>query len=282
MSLIELKAIFSGLVFICGGVCVLLPWVLGRGDRAERLMAWGNAFAGGVLGGAGLVHLLSGGANEFRALAPALEYPLAFVLAEAGFLLILLIEAVIVADHPDPSVSLLHVGSGSPGHEIGPQALIVQPRPVIYLLLLVLSIHSVIVGIALGAQSSVSKALIVFIAVAAHKMMAGFALGISFRRAGATLSRTTPMAGFFSDRRTAMAARTGKAFRIPAPTMSRCRPHAWTTTSARRTCCGFGSGPIPGCRPCGQTLLTRSLTPSRRNPCIPLPPGTRTCSRQLW
>ena len=80
MSLIALKAIFCGLVFICGGVGVLLPWVLGRGDRAERLMAWGDAFAGGVLGGAGLVHLLSGGANEFRALAPALEYPPAFVL----------------------------------------------------------------------------------------------------------------------------------------------------------------------------------------------------------
>ena len=105
---------------------------------------------------------------------------------------------MIVADHPDPSLSLLHVGSGSPGHEIGPQALIVQPRPVIYLLLLVLSIHSVIVGIAEGAQSSASKALIVFIAVVAHKTMAGFAIGISYRRSGSTLPRTAPVAVFFA------------------------------------------------------------------------------------
>ena len=198
ISLIELKAIFSGLVFIGGGVGVLLPWALGRGERADRWMAWGDAFAGGVLGGAGLVHLLSGGADEFRALAPALKYPLAFLLAGAGFLLILLIEAVIVVDHPDPSVSLLHVRSGNAGHEIGHQCPAARPHPAIYLLLLVLSIHSAIVGVALGAQRSASNALIVFIAIAAHKMMAGFALGISYRRAGATLSRTTSVAGFFS------------------------------------------------------------------------------------
>lgn len=68
LSLFELKTIFSGLVFISGGVGVLLPWVLGRRAAAARFMAWGNAFAGGVLGGAGLVHLLSGGAGECRAI----------------------------------------------------------------------------------------------------------------------------------------------------------------------------------------------------------------------
>jgi len=193
MSLVELKTLSLGLVFIAGMVSVLLPWAIGAGAPAERLMAWGNAFAGGVLGGAGLIHLLNGGASEFQALAPGLDYPLAFVLAGAGFLLILLIEAVIVADHSGPGVEVRRFDSGSAGREIGS-----QPHAVIYVLLLVLSIHSIIVGIAMGAQRSVSTALIVFIAIVAHKMGAGFALGITYRRAGSSLRRTAPIAAFFS------------------------------------------------------------------------------------
>jgi len=181
MNLVELKALFSGLVFIIGGVGTLLPWALARGARAERFMAWGNAFAGGVLGGAGLIHLLSSGVHDFRALAPGLNYPFAFVLAGAGFLLILLTEAVIVADH-----------------ETGPKARSFKPHPVIYALLLVLSIHSLIVGTALGVQRSMAETLIVFIAIAGHKTAAGFALGISYRRAGSTLRTIAPVACFFS------------------------------------------------------------------------------------
>jgi hypothetical protein len=141
MGLVEKKTIFSALVFISGGVGVLLPWARGRRAPAERLMGWGNAFAGGVLGGAGLVHLLSGGADEFRALAPGLNYPLAFVLACGGFLLTLLIEAVIVPGSPDRGKSMLDICSGSSGHETGPQEMTIKPHPVVYALLLVLSIH---------------------------------------------------------------------------------------------------------------------------------------------
>ena len=198
MTLVETKAIFSGLVFITGGVSVLLPWAIGGRDSAERFMAWANAFAGGILGGAGLIHLLSGGASRFRALAPGLEYPTAFVLAGAGFLLILLIEAVILPDHPDSNVSLLHIGADSARQKIGSEAHSINAHPILYTLLLVLSIHSLIVGIALGAQSSVSTALIVFIAIIAHKMAAGFALGIGSRRTGSTLPATAPVAAFFA------------------------------------------------------------------------------------
>jgi len=135
MGLVEKKTIFSALVFISGGVGVLLPWARGRRAPAERLMGWGNAFAGGVLGGAGLVHLLSGGADEFRALAPGLNYPLAFVLACGGFLLTLLIEAVIVPGSPDRGKSMLDICSGSSGHETGPQEMTIKPHPVFYALL---------------------------------------------------------------------------------------------------------------------------------------------------
>jgi zinc transporter 1/2/3 len=197
MSMAELKVIFSVAVFITGMFGVLSTWALRSTGGGDRFMVWGDTFAGGVLGGAGLVHLLSSGAAGFQQLAPGLVYPLAFVLAGAGFMLILLIEAVIAAD-PDPGQSPLHCGSRGASHEIGPG---VQPagwRPESLILLLVLSVHSIILGLALGAQKSMTGALAIFIAIIAHKAMAGFALGVSYRRGGTSLRRTLPGAAFFS------------------------------------------------------------------------------------
>jgi zinc transporter 1/2/3 len=48
----------------------------------------------------------------------------------------------------------------------------------------VLSVHSVILGLALGAQSALAGAVIVFLAIVAHKGAAGFALGVGYQRAG--------------------------------------------------------------------------------------------------
>jgi zinc transporter 1/2/3 len=197
MSLTGLKVVFSIAVFAMGAFGVLFPWFPRRAASGERFMVWGDTFAGGVLGGAGLVHLLSGGAGEFRELAPGLNYPLAFLLAGVGFLLILLIEAVLVAD-PDPGESPLHCGSRGASHEIGPRAHTGGRHPYAYVLLLVLSVHSIILGVALGAQRSSTSALAIFIAIVAHKAMAGFALGVSYHRAGASLRRTIPVAAFFS------------------------------------------------------------------------------------
>jgi zinc transporter 1/2/3 len=197
MSLIGLKVVFSIAVFAMGAFGVLFPWALRRSASGDRFMVWGDTFAGGVLGGAGLVHLLSGGAGAFRELAPSLNYPLAFLLAGVGFLLILLIEAVLVAD-PDPGESPLHCGSRGASHEIGPRAHTGERHPYAFVLLLVLSVHSIILGVALGAQRSLTSALAIFIAIMAHKAMAGFALGVSYHRAGASLRRTTPVAAFFS------------------------------------------------------------------------------------
>jgi zinc transporter 1/2/3 len=197
MSLIWLKVIFSGAIFVAGAFGVLSPWALRGRAGSDRFMAWGDTFAGGVLGGAGLVHLLSGGVRGFRDLAPGMSYPLAFVLAGLGFFLILLIEGVIVAD-PDPGQSPLHCGSRGASHEIGPGAHTARRQPYAFVLLLVLSVHSVILGIALGAQSSLTRALAIFVAIMAHKAMAGFALGVSYHRSGASLQRSAPVAAFFS------------------------------------------------------------------------------------
>jgi len=182
MALLLLKAGFA-LVVLCTGLFgAMLPWRLRAGGGHERLMMWGDTFAAGVLGGAGLLHLLSGGAEAFRGIAPDLGYPLAFLLAGAGFLLILLIEGVIVAGHAAENDGAGgYVGAH---HEIGPAFQPGSRQPYAFILLLVLSVHSILVGLALGAQATVLGAAVVLAAILAHKAVAGFALGVGFQRAG--------------------------------------------------------------------------------------------------
>lgn len=198
MSLLEIKTALALCVLLIGVLGALLPWGLRARTPQERILARGDTFAGGVLGGAGLLHLLAGGIEGFRTLAPDLDYPLALLLAGVGFLLILLIEGVIVGErsvighsHESSRYAVSHeLGSGaSPVAERGAYA---------YVLLLVLSVHSVIVGLALGAQESLSAALIIFVAIVAHKGVAGFALGISYARGGASWREAAPGVVFFA------------------------------------------------------------------------------------
>lgn len=197
MSLAGVKVVFSVAVFLMGVFGVLSAVALRSGASGTRFMAWGDTLAGGVLAGAGLAHLLSDGANGFRAVAPGMDYPVAFVLAGVGFLLILLIEAVIVPGG-DQTEAAFHCGAEGTSHEIRPWSHRGERRPYSFILLLVLSVHSVIIGMALGAQRSLTTALAIFIAIMAHKGMAGFALGVSYRRTGASLRGIVPAALFFA------------------------------------------------------------------------------------
>lgn len=196
MSLFWVKVVFALAVLGAGFAGALLPWALGGRGANERALAIGDTFAGGVLGGAGLVHLLADGAARFHATLPDVGYPLAFLLAGAGFMVILLIEGVIVAGHPEAGHGHGHSASQ---HEIGwpPRS---ETHRAIYpvILLIVLSVHSIILGVALGAQGTVAGALIVFLAIMAHKAMAGFALGVGYHRAGFGVRRAVPQVAFFS------------------------------------------------------------------------------------
>ena len=197
MGLTTLKIIFSLAVFFTGAFGTLFPWVRKQESSGDRFMIWGDTLAGGALFGAGLLHLLSGSVEGFRSLSPGLSYPLVFLLAGIGFLLILLIEAVLVAD-PDPNDSPLHCGTGGAGHEIGAGPPSEKRHPYTFILFMVLSVHSIILGLALGTQTSFTSALAVFIAILAHKAMAGFALGVSYRRVNSPLRKTVPVAALFA------------------------------------------------------------------------------------
>lgn len=195
MTLAWIKVAAAAVVLAVGLAGALLPWGSRRLRPSDRVLAVGETFAGGVLGGAGLIHLLGDGIASFRAADPGLSYPVAQVLAGGGFLLVLLIEGVIVADRP----VLGHAAHGTAHahHEIGSPGRSGAAASAV-ILLIVLAVHSVILGIALGAQQSMRAALVVFLAIIAHKGVAGFALGVSFQRSGQSRRQTLPAVSFFA------------------------------------------------------------------------------------
>jgi zinc transporter 1/2/3 len=120
------------------------------------------------------------------------QYPMASMLATAAFLLMLLIEHVFLPEHS-------HRGLHEPtGHSF--DALVGESREGIgaYVVLAALSVHSLLAGLALGAEASLASALVLFFAIFAHKSTAGFALGVSLVRSRVARGRSWLLLGLFA------------------------------------------------------------------------------------
>lgn len=152
-----LLAVAIAAVAVLGG---LIPLLTGRRAGRDRFFSLGNAFAGGLFLGVGFMHLLPEG---FEQLA-AFEYPLAALLAASGFGALLLIDRVLFND--------LDVADAS--------SRAVYP----YLLLALLSLHSVIAGISLGLEPHVLASLVLLLGILCHKGSAAFALMVSAHAGG--------------------------------------------------------------------------------------------------
>ncbi len=131
-------------------------------------LALGNAFAGGVFLGAGLLHLLPDSRENFSQALPAIDFPLALLGAGIGVVLILGFDQFSRARKQAEN-------EGQKGRAL--------------ILFLVLSIHSVIAGAALGIESAAGAGLAIFIAIIAHKSAAGFALGIALENEAGDATR---------------------------------------------------------------------------------------------
>jgi zinc transporter 1/2/3 len=160
---------------LCGG---LVPLRMGASARAEGLLPLGNAFAGGIFLGAGLIHMLSDAQEKFKSFADDIEFPVALFVCGCGFLLVFFLERVLLRGED--------VGAMSEGRPVYP-----------FVLTLVLSVHSVIAGVSLGLETTLTSSFVIFIAIIAHKGSAAFALGISLRDAEIPSSRLVAIIAFF-------------------------------------------------------------------------------------
>lgn len=179
MGMLEVKLASVAVIFVSGLIGGTLPLRFDESERSKRLLGLGNGFAGGIFLGAGLLHMLSDAQENFSSFA--LHYPVALFVAGGGFLAVLFLEMVALQGRED----VADMSSGKTS---------VYP----YLLIVVLSVHSLIAGTALGLETSVAASFAILVAIIAHKGSAAFALGVSLEAARFERRRLIAMVAFFS------------------------------------------------------------------------------------
>ncbi len=162
-------------IFLITMISGAIPFVLKLKNPDKFDFPIGEALANGFFLGAGLVHMLSDAADGFSKLG--IEYPWAFVICGATFLLFLLSE---------------HVGFFVKEHHKH-QSLFIAVASTI-----MLSIHSFFTGAALGVTSSLGLTIVLFFAIIAHKWAASFSLAVYINKASLRLSNRLAMFVVFS------------------------------------------------------------------------------------
>ncbi len=178
MSVLQFKIFVIIMLATTGLIGGLITLKVSLSKKGKRLLTLGNAFAGGIFLGAGVIHLLGDSVEKFGEMA-GIDYPWAFLICGIGFLGILMLEKVIVKSD-ESNIS-------NDGYSIYP-----------YILLLVLSVHSVIAGISLGLEKTMTTTIVIFIALIAHKGSASFALGVGLRTSGVVTGTHKKLVALFA------------------------------------------------------------------------------------
>lgn len=159
--MIGAKLIAAVLVLFAGVAGGAFAGRLIRLKSSEKITALANTFAGGVFLGAAFLHMLPDAIDNFNAFWADAPYPVFALVTALGFLVIMLLDKVL-----------------APAFGAGKNKVAIYP----YVLMLVLSIHSIITGMALGLETHLISAGAILFAVLAHKSSAAMALAISFSK----------------------------------------------------------------------------------------------------
>lgn len=147
-----MKGAAAALIFLVGAVGAYLA-IKVQASGQSRLLTIGNCVAGGIFIGAGLIHTLADSASLYGELLPNMGYPIWAATAGVSLVALLWIDQGLHAAKPSEGASSLA-------------------------LFVVLSLHSIIAGMALGVETHPMQALAILIAILAHKGSAAFALGL--------------------------------------------------------------------------------------------------------
>lgn len=188
--MLEIKLALLLVILVVGAAGAVLPILRRSTVHSERLLGFGNSFAAGVFLAAGLVHVLPDADETWNRLG--WDYPMAFLLAALAFALMLLVEHVLLPESVHEEVHTLSserfASLPSHHHDALPA----------YAVLTALSLHSLLEGLALGAQPALDRALVLSIAILAHKTASGFALGVSLARSHLERRVTMRLAALFA------------------------------------------------------------------------------------
>ena len=161
------------LIILAGIVGGLIPTRKSFSQGGTKKLTLGNAFAGGVFLGAGFLHMLPDGIDNFTAMNTGIDYPLALLVAALGFMLILFIDKFFSEDKAQKAMA--------------------DSNRFPAVLFTILAIHSIIAGMSLGLESDLLSGIVVLVAIVSHKGSASFALGVNMVNAdlGKALIRKT-------------------------------------------------------------------------------------------
>jgi zinc transporter 1/2/3 len=147
------------IIIATGMIFGMFPRRIGLSPQGKRWLALGNAFAGGVFLGAGLIHMLPDAIKNLGVFGVGSGYPSAFLICGIGFLSVLFLEKVVLRGQGEDTLAENR-----------------QSFPIV--LFLILSVHSLIAGAAMGLETDFVTSIAIFIAIIAHKGTAAFALGV--------------------------------------------------------------------------------------------------------
>ncbi len=158
VTLIYYKAIAAILIFLVAFTAAIALLKRKHAPRHAESIELGEALASGIFLGAAFFHMLPDAIRLFSHLYGTLNYPVPEVICVAGFLLLLFLER-------------LSLGNAS-----------IQSTSIPYILALILIIHAVTEGAALGIGSTLAETVMLFIAILVHKGSESFALCIILLR----------------------------------------------------------------------------------------------------
>lgn len=175
MTLVIYKVIASVLIFLISIATIIYPLKNKSVFKHAESIGLGEALASGIFLGAAFFHMLPDAINTFTRLYGNASFPIAEAICVAGFLFFLFLERLSL------SFPAMRAKNTIP-----------------YMLTITLIIHALIEGAVLGIGPSFSEALMIFIAILAHKGSESFALCIILLRHQLPQRRIISIIIFFS------------------------------------------------------------------------------------
>lgn len=175
MTLVIYKLIAALLIFLISMVIAIYPLKKKNAPAHTESAELGEALASGIFLGVAFFHMLPDAIKSFEHLYGTLTYPIPEAVCVGGFLLMLLLERLSLAN---TSVKSNH--------------------SVPYILAMILVIHALIEGAALGIGATFSETIMLCIAILGHKGSESFALCTTLLRHQLPFRRIVLIVIFFS------------------------------------------------------------------------------------
>jgi solute carrier family 39 (zinc transporter), member 1/2/3 len=175
VTLVFYKGIAALLIFLASIASVIYPLKKKSLLKHTESIEMGEALASGIFLGAAFFHMLPDSIKAFAKIYGDLTYPIPEAICVFGFVFLLLLERL-----------SLFTNATTPKNSIP------------YVLAIILTIHAIIEGAALGIGSTFSETFMLFIAIVAHKGTESFALCITMMRHQLPHSRVIAIILFFS------------------------------------------------------------------------------------